>query len=153
MKNFNELFTETCQVADHRKKIFNQLITSTSTEILPKFCEACESYDLQTVFFKTRKRIFIDQEHHEVEQDYAISCLALNVVEKTISDGTFNFFENTIESNYENVPISEVGFTRTGIVEFVNAIYSRWADYNRVYASLNEEVKELNQSFRVEPKN
>jgi hypothetical protein len=144
MKNFNELFETAKTVADRRKKVFKQLIEKTKNEILPKFCETCEEFDIKTVFGITQNRLFDEQSGQEFEYDWTGYPFAINVKEKTMSgcdyfapSGDYNL------TDYEDLNISDVKFKRTAIMEFVTLLNSRLADYVNKYDHSNNEAEQL----------
>ena len=144
MKNFNELFETAKNVSDRRKRVFNQLIEKTKNEILPKFCEACEGFDIKTVYGKTQNRLFDEQEDITIETDWVVFPFAVNVKEKTISGADY-FAPNGDYNNYNftEINFSKLKLKRTGIIEFVNLLNSRLASYVDKYDAANDEAESL----------
>lgn len=148
MKNFNELFEEAVNVSDKRKVIFNQLIKKTIEEILPRFCVACESFDINRVYFSldTKPNEFCDKQQFQCgEYTYVI---AIDVKNQLFCDA-----EVTPEAGWKySVPESwnwyafnndEYHFTRTGIVEFVKSLNNRLENYIKKYEEKNEFANNL----------
>jgi hypothetical protein len=155
MENFNELFEQAAKIADHRSKVFNQLIDKTVNEILPRFCEACRGYDISEVYITTMNKANEYQTAHLSECGEKTYTLAIDVVENTFSD-TKEHWDNHgrvfygkdgfwIPFNTKNQQVTTYGcdWLRTGIVEFTKDINSRLADYNKKYQQKNEVAETL----------
>ena len=145
MKDFNELFETAQSVADRRKKVFNELIKKTSSEILPKFCEACRGFDLKEVYFKTNTQTIGGQIEQEMEYDWSIFALSINVQDETIEDVEYFLPTGSYEKlNYSDVlTFSEANFKRTGIIEFVKLLNNRLADYIDKFDAKNDVAENL----------
>lgn len=151
MENFNELFEKAAKIADHRNKVFNQLIEKTLSEILPEFCKACAGFGIETVYFNTEKRVnnYCDPFYDNYgELSYVI---AIDIPSQKYSDAKPNFGGGDYVKNFY-VPQSYLWYDfnsiehvwqRNGIVEFVKAINSRLADYNKKYEARNKVVESL----------
>jgi len=144
MKDFNELFETAQSVADRRKKVFNELIKKTSSEILPKFCEACRGFDLKEVYFKTNNQTIGGQELQKLDYGIEFYALAINVQEKTIEEVEIDYPNGYKKfSNSDVMTFDEPNFKKTGIIEFVNLLNNRLADYIDKFDARNDVAENL----------
>lgn len=144
MENFNELFAQAANVADHRTKVFNQLIEKTVNEILPKFCEACVKLDMSYVYMLTHSRIFTANKKQFNEEGKEEFYLEIDLKEGRISSANCNLygkFETDEQSSW--IKFADAEFKRTGILEFVKLLNSRLTDYIKKYSEKNKEAENL----------
>ena len=146
MTNFDELFAQANEVGDKRRACFNRLIEKTVSEVLPRFCEVMEKFDIRQCYFKTNYRVNTYQEvqHDEDRDDFY--CLCLNA-DKTFNDAKLNLYEsryyvldNWKDQNFVN---DQNHFTRSGIVELVKLLNSRLADLIKKYEAKVVEADNL----------
>jgi hypothetical protein len=142
MENFNELFEQAALVADHRTKVFNQLIEKTVNEILPKFCEACANLDINTVFLKTSSNPFEVAKQHD-EDGNIFYAVGINVNDKTYCCADYDLYIGKYKDSGTDYKIEDASLKRTGIVELVNVLNSRLSDYLKKYAEKNKEAENL----------
>lgn len=123
MKSFEELFNEASIVADKRSKYLNALIDKTKSELLPRFCDVCASFDLKTVYFRTEKKVFADSEKRRDECG-EFYVLALHINDGTITDAEFNYIGNMyrVPEYWKGAKIKDANLLRTGIIEFVTIL-------------------------------
>jgi len=146
MENFNELFEQAEQISDKRKAIFNKLIEKTVSEILPKFCEAMEGFDVSRCYFKTSNKVnnYQEKQTDESGDEFFVICVRSD---KTFNDAQLNFYESRyfIPEDWKDQTFvnDTTGFKRSGIIEFVKLLNSRLADLNKKYASKNDEAESL----------
>jgi major membrane immunogen (membrane-anchored lipoprotein) len=145
MENFNELFEQANLVADHRTKVFNQLIEKTVNEILPKFCEACIKLDMSYVYMLTHSRIFAGNKKQFDEEGKEEFYLEIDLKECRISNANYNLFSGRFETDEQStwIKFTDAEFKRTGILEFVKLLNSRLSDYIKKYSEKNKEAENL----------
>ncbi len=145
MENFNELLEQAEQIADRRKAIFNQLISKVTAEILPKFCEIMENFEIKRCFFRSSNPINSCQEK-QTDEDSEFYCLCLNQ-NGTFNDAKYEFYEGKyfVPENWkdQNFVNDQNYFTRCGIVEFSKLLNSRLTDLIKKYDAKVKEAEKL----------
>ena len=148
MNDFNELFKQAAKTADHREKIFNQLIEKTKNETLPKFCESCRGLGVKKIYLDTKNCILADNSSEAVYDEYHMQFryyTCVNVKSNQIQDAKYSYDDKKyyVPSNWPMLDFKAVKFTRCGIVEFIKKLNQHLTELIEAYNKKNEIAETL----------
>jgi hypothetical protein len=140
MKNysFDKLLSDAQDITKSREELLGMLMDRMMSEILPRFCSVCASYDLNHVYFKSENKVF-GVSKKQVAEDGYFYAFAINVKEQTLSDAIYDEVRKAYFVPDESVWVNfdEVEVYRRGLIDFLNSLKSRLASYNKRYNSEN----------------
>jgi hypothetical protein len=142
MKEFNELFEKATEVADRRKKVFNQLIEKTKKEILPNYCKLMGDLGYEKFFIDMKIPIFPDMEEKEAPDMDTGYPISIN------SDGTFSIYDYDYDGRKgiiftEIETIESPEFLKTGILSFLREINERLDSVIEKMDNKNNEAEKI----------
>lgn len=138
-KTFDEIFQEAIQTSNCRKKIFNELVNRTQTELIPNLAKLIDGYDMENVVIICYTKPFVGMDAVRDEYDdmfYPIGITRTGLIWEMgyrIEDRTY----------YENYRPTDPKFLRTGILNFVEAVLLTSQKLNEEYSRKNERAEEL----------
>lgn len=154
MKTFNELFQQANEISDKRKKIFNELIKKTETEIIPAFAELLTNYDIKKAFFtmhyhapfKTDRYEIDGQRDEEGDLFYAYAIEddgSLWECSKNIYTDQYECIKNYKLEGTDLIIENTAKLKRSTVLKFLVKIQERIQELNQKYSSINEKAESL----------
>lgn len=150
MKTFDELFKEAAEISDRRKKVFNQLIERTETEIIPAFAEVLRNYDLNKAFFTMYISPISGMDAGRDEEGDEIWSIGIENdgrIWKCVKDPYSRKYEpyeqmrTRVDERNTDLPVAE--FRRSSIISLVKKINNRIDELNKKYSANIEEAEAL----------
>lgn len=154
MKTFNELFQQANEISDKRKKIFNELIKKTETEIIPAFAELLACYDINKCYFTMHYNAPFKSVNHEIEGQrdeegdlfyaYAIeNDGSLWECSKNIYTDQYECIKNYKLEGTDLIIENTAKLKRSTVLKFLVKIQERIQELNQKYSSINERAEFL----------